>query len=149
MLLYTSCLVFVPPLVAKASPAGGSFAPSYRKGTPPQSSSMGGIFVMYTTNGRILLVNPKVPKLCLAYAVFEGPRTWKIRSTQCGHVAWKEVDQQYPAVLGYDRFRGHHSCVSPAGRSKSAKNLRMQNICPAMSPCYKVRGIAHRCLTAA
>ena len=41
---------------------------------------------------------PECRKLCLAYAVFEGPRTWKIRSTKCSHVAWKEVDQQYPPV---------------------------------------------------
>jgi hypothetical protein len=32
---------------------------------------------------------PKCRKSCLAYAVFEGPRTWKIRSTICGHAAWK------------------------------------------------------------
>src|SRR5262249_506333 len=45
--------------------------------------------------GRILLANPQCRKMCLAYAVFEGPRIWKIQSTKCGHVAWKEVDQQY------------------------------------------------------
>jgi hypothetical protein len=48
---------------------------------------------------RILLVNPKVPKIGPRICCFEGPRTWKIQNTKSGRIAWKEVDQQYPGVF--------------------------------------------------
>jgi hypothetical protein len=53
----------------------------------------------YPQIARILLVNPKVPKICLAYAVMEDPGTRRIRSHTSDCNAWKEVDQQYPPVL--------------------------------------------------
>src|SRR4030095_6440279 len=61
---------------------------------------------------------PNCRKLCLAYAVFEGPRTWKIRSAKSGHVAWKEVDQQYPPVTWTNRSRRQrHGSSSPSHSS--------------------------------
>jgi hypothetical protein len=40
-------------------------------------------------NHQILLANPKVPQICLAYAVIEGPGTWGIQSSNRSPVAWK------------------------------------------------------------
>ena len=42
-----------------------------------------------TNNGRILLVNPQMPKLCLAYAVVEGPKISRIQRSNSSRVAWK------------------------------------------------------------
>jgi len=39
-------------------------------------------------NGQITLANLKVPKLYPAYAVVEGPGTWKIRSSNSSRVIW-------------------------------------------------------------
>ena len=43
--------------------------------------------LLSTENGRILLANPKVPQMCLAYAVIEGPGTWGIQSSNRSPVA--------------------------------------------------------------
>jgi hypothetical protein len=49
---------------------------------------------------------PQIGINSLVYAVFEGPRTWKIRSTKCSHVAGKEVDQQYPGGFWRSHYAG-------------------------------------------
>lgn len=68
---------------------------------------------------RILLVNPKVPKIGPRICRFEGPRTWKIQSTKSGRIAWKEVDQQYPLVICTRDQRDH-----PAGTPRTETHYK-------------------------
>jgi hypothetical protein len=47
----------------------------------------------------VLLANPPVPKLGLAYAIVEGTGTWSIQRSNRGCSVWKEVRQQYPPIF--------------------------------------------------
>ena len=78
---------------------------------------------------RILLVNPKRRKLCLAHAFIEGPKISRSQCSNSSRVTWKENDQQYPPVKSTGWLPPPRS--QPGCRTTHSKNLGPLGSSPA------------------